>query len=123
MDFNACCKELSWPLRQFRLITAWQDLGTSGRMRFAWEPKTTRERPRTRQFSTAICRAVFLPKRARALGKVSSGEQPAARMMGMIFSGLRILGLGQDRGSGRQTPAGRLVHLGERCPRFAWSPG
>src|SRR6266404_912931 len=92
---RATCNELSWPSRHLRLITTSADLGTEGKMRFASEPSTTRIRPKKEQFSTAISRAVCCPKGASAFGNGSACELPAARIIGMILSDLRIQGCGR----------------------------
>jgi hypothetical protein len=46
--------------------------------------------PKKEQLLTAISNAVRRSNGANAFGNGRFGELPAARMMGMIFSGLRI---------------------------------
>src|SRR6266478_8376186 len=78
-------------------------------MRSASEPKTTRLAAKKAQFSTAISSAVFLPKGASAFGNGNGCELPAARIIGVIFSGLRIQGLRQNKRRRRQTPAASVA--------------
>jgi hypothetical protein len=59
-------------------------------MRLASEPKTITLPPKKEQLLTAISNAVRRSNGANAFGNGRFGELPAARMMGMIFSGLRI---------------------------------
>src|ERR1700756_1533965 len=106
---RAACSELSCPSRQLWLITTSIVLGTAGKIRSASAPNTTTTFLENEQFSTAISSAVFLPKRANAFGKGSACELPAARIIGMICSRLRILRLRQNKRTERR----RLV--GERC--------
>src|SRR5437868_3793516 len=87
---SAASSELSWPCGHFRFITIWDGLGTVGRMRLASEPKTTTLAPKKEQLLTAISKAVRRLKGANAFGNGRIGELPAAKMMGVIFSGLRI---------------------------------
>ncbi len=86
-------------------------------MRSASEPKTTRLAAKKAQFSTAISSAVFLPKGASAFGNGNGCELPAARIIGMIFSGLRIQGLRQNKRTRRQTPAPSVA----LCAGFSFS--
>src|SRR5713101_7947478 len=113
MVSRAACNELSWPSRHLRLVTTCADLGTAGKMRSASEPSTTRLRPKKEQFSTAIRSAVFLPNGASAFGYGNACELPAARIIGMIFSDLRIQGCGRinERGSKLQRLRLRSLHV------------
>src|ERR1700730_15406679 len=105
------CRELSWPAHHLRFITTCADLGTLGKTRSASEPNTTTHRPKKEQFSVAIFSAVCCPKGARAFGNGSACELPAARIIGTIFSRLRILGPRQNKRTPRQTPAPSVMFL------------
>src|SRR5260370_18711590 len=118
---RAACNELSWPSGLLGCITTLADLGTHGKMRFGFEASTTRLRPKKEQFSTAISIAAFRPKGANAFGNGSACELPAAKIIGMIFSRLRIRRRRQNSRTQPQTPAPSVTfctrHLERTLPR------
>src|SRR5215472_13478273 len=102
ISLRADCREKIWPLRQLRLMMTWTDLGICWRMRLPSAPRTTMGFAINLQFAMAICRAVWRPKGARALGNGRLGEGPAARMIGMMSSGFGV-GIGNEEDITRTT--------------------